>query len=51
MTTLSLLDPVRAYEDYATLDHLSEGRLDLITGKGNGAAQRELLPSCPPPSS
>lgn len=43
VTTLSLLDPVRAYEDYATLDHLSEGRLDLIIGKGNGAAQRDLF--------
>ncbi|MGY5048227.1 LLM class flavin-dependent oxidoreductase [Streptomyces sp. 900105755] len=43
VTTLSLLDPVRAYEDYATLDHLSEGRLDLIIGKGNGSAQRELF--------
>ena len=43
MTTLSLLDPVRAYEDYATLDHLSGGRLELIIGKGNGAAQRELF--------
>ncbi|MFF7047087.1 LLM class flavin-dependent oxidoreductase [Streptomyces griseorubiginosus] len=43
VTTLSLLDPVRAYEDYATLDHLAEGRLDLIIGKGNGAAQRELF--------
>ncbi|MCW2870718.1 LLM class flavin-dependent oxidoreductase [Actinacidiphila oryziradicis] len=43
VTTLSLLDPVRAYEDYATLDHLSQGRLDLIIGKGNGAAQRELF--------
>jgi alkanesulfonate monooxygenase SsuD/methylene tetrahydromethanopterin reductase-like flavin-dependent oxidoreductase (luciferase family) len=43
VTTLSLLDPVRAFEDYATLDHLSGGRLDLIIGKGNGAAQRELF--------
>jgi alkanesulfonate monooxygenase SsuD/methylene tetrahydromethanopterin reductase-like flavin-dependent oxidoreductase (luciferase family) len=43
VTTLSLLDPVRAYEDYATLDHLSHGRLELIIGKGNGAAQRELF--------
>jgi alkanesulfonate monooxygenase SsuD/methylene tetrahydromethanopterin reductase-like flavin-dependent oxidoreductase (luciferase family) len=43
VTTLSLLDPVRAYEDYATLDHLANGRLDLIIGKGNGAAQRELF--------
>ncbi|MEU2542889.1 LLM class flavin-dependent oxidoreductase [Streptomyces iakyrus] len=43
VTTLSLLDPVRAYEDYATLDQLCEGRLDLIIGKGNGTAQRELF--------
>lgn len=43
VTTLSLLDPVRAYEDYATLDHLSDGRLDLIIGKGNGSAQRALF--------
>ncbi|WNI20758.1 LLM class flavin-dependent oxidoreductase [Streptomyces sp. ITFR-16] len=43
VTTLSLLDPVRAYEDYATLDHLSGGRLELIIGKGNGTAQRDLF--------
>lgn len=43
VTTLSLLDPVRAYEDYATLDHLSEGRLELMIGKGNGAAQAQLF--------
>ncbi|SHN05477.1 LLM class flavin-dependent oxidoreductase [Actinacidiphila paucisporea] len=43
VTTLSLLDPVRAYEDYATLDHLSGGRLELIVGKGNGSAQRDLF--------
>ncbi|MER5900801.1 LLM class flavin-dependent oxidoreductase [Streptomyces mirabilis] len=47
VTTLSLLDPVRAYEDYATLDHLSDGRLDLIIGKGNGAAQRDLFQVTP----
>ncbi|MFD4653046.1 LLM class flavin-dependent oxidoreductase [Streptomyces sp. NPDC055817] len=47
VTTLSLLDPVRAYEDYATLDHLSGGRLDLIIGKGNGAAQRDLFQVTP----
>ncbi|AKJ09296.1 luciferase [Streptomyces incarnatus] len=47
VTTLSLLDPVRAYEDYATLDHLCAGRLDLIIGKGNGTAQRELFQVTP----
>src|SRR5918999_3614395 len=43
VTTLSLLDPVRAFEDYAKLDHLSGGRLELIIGKGNGAAQAQLF--------
>ena len=42
VTTLSLLDPVRAFEDYSTLDNLSGGRLELIIGKGNGAAQAKL---------
>src|ERR1700752_4411707 len=43
VTTLSLLHPVRAFEDYSTLDNLSGGRLELIIGKGNGAAQAELF--------
>ena len=43
VTTLSLLDPVRAFEDYSTLDHLSGGRLELMIGKGNGAAQAQLF--------
>jgi alkanesulfonate monooxygenase SsuD/methylene tetrahydromethanopterin reductase-like flavin-dependent oxidoreductase (luciferase family) len=43
VTTLSLLDPVRAFEDYATLDHLCGGRLELIIGKGNGTAQAQLF--------
>ena len=47
VTTLSLLDPVRAYEDYATLDHLARGRLELVIGKGNGSAQRELFHVAP----
>jgi alkanesulfonate monooxygenase SsuD/methylene tetrahydromethanopterin reductase-like flavin-dependent oxidoreductase (luciferase family) len=33
-TGLGLLDPVRVAEDYATLDHLSGGRLELILGEG-----------------
>src|SRR5258708_35570249 len=36
VTTLSLLDPVRAFEDYSTLDDLSCGRLELINGMANG---------------
>lgn len=39
----ALLDPVRAYEDYATLDHLSSGRLDLIVGDSDEAAQGDLF--------
>lgn len=35
VTVLSVLDPVRVAEDYATLDHLSSGRLDVMIGKGN----------------
>ncbi|MFY0758073.1 LLM class flavin-dependent oxidoreductase [Metabacillus dongyingensis] len=35
VTVLSVLDPVRVSEDYATLDHLSDGRLEMIIGKGN----------------
>ncbi len=43
VTLLSVLDPVRAAEDYATLDHLAGGRLELIIGKGNGPEQAELF--------
>ncbi|EIJ82271.1 luciferase-like monooxygenase [Bacillus methanolicus PB1] len=35
VTVLSILDPVRVAEDFATLDHLSGGRLEIIIGKGN----------------
>ncbi|MFI5935006.1 CE1758 family FMN-dependent luciferase-like monooxygenase [Actinoplanes sp. NPDC051494] len=37
-TLLTTNDPVRVAEDYATLQLLSDGRLDLMLGKGNGAA-------------
>ncbi|MET7400199.1 LLM class flavin-dependent oxidoreductase [Dactylosporangium sp. NPDC005572] len=34
VSTLGLHDPLRAFEDYSTLDHLASGRLDLVIGKG-----------------
>ncbi|MNS22468.1 Limonene 1,2-monooxygenase [compost metagenome] len=43
VTVLSVLDPVRVAEDYATLDHLSEGRIELIIGKGNDASHYPLF--------
>lgn len=43
VTVLSLLDPVRVAEDYATLDHLSDGRLELVIGKGNDPDQNALF--------
>ncbi|MFT4234632.1 MAG: LLM class flavin-dependent oxidoreductase [Microbacterium sp.] len=43
VTVLSLLDPVRVAEDYATLDHLSHGRVDIIIGKGNDPEQNALF--------
>ena len=48
VTLLSVLDPVRVAEDYATLDHLSGGRVELIIGKGNawsGARRWSAAPS------
>lgn len=43
VAVLSLLDPVRVAEDYATLDQLSGGRLDIIIGKGNDPDQNALF--------
>ncbi len=34
-TLITTTDPVRIAEDYATLQHLSEGRMDLMLGRGN----------------
>ncbi|WP_397539903.1 LLM class flavin-dependent oxidoreductase [Rummeliibacillus pycnus] len=33
-TVLSTVDPVRLYEDFATLDLLSDGRAEIIAGRG-----------------
>ncbi|TFH71789.1 LLM class flavin-dependent oxidoreductase [Cellulomonas sp. HD19AZ1] len=43
VTVLSLLDPVRAAEDLATVDQLSRGRLEIVIGKGNEVLQYPLL--------
>jgi alkanesulfonate monooxygenase SsuD/methylene tetrahydromethanopterin reductase-like flavin-dependent oxidoreductase (luciferase family) len=43
VTVLPLLDPVRVAEDYATVDQLSGGRLELIIGKGNDPRQLEIF--------
>ncbi|UKS24056.1 LLM class flavin-dependent oxidoreductase [Paenibacillus sp. HWE-109] len=33
-TVLSILDPVRVFEDYATVDLLSAGRAEIVAGRG-----------------
>src|SRR5690606_40136604 len=33
-TVLSTVDPVRLFEDFATLDLLSDGRAEIIAGRG-----------------
>ena len=43
VTVLSVLDPVRVAEDYATIDQLSHGRLEITIGKGNEVAQFPLF--------
>lgn len=35
VTLITTTDPVRLAEDYATLQHLTEGRMDLMLGRGN----------------
>jgi alkanesulfonate monooxygenase SsuD/methylene tetrahydromethanopterin reductase-like flavin-dependent oxidoreductase (luciferase family) len=40
---VSPADPVRAFEDYSTLDHLSGGRLELIVGEGDGPVSAKPL--------
>jgi alkanesulfonate monooxygenase SsuD/methylene tetrahydromethanopterin reductase-like flavin-dependent oxidoreductase (luciferase family) len=40
---LSVLDPVRVAEDYATIDQISRGRVELVIGKGNEARQLPLF--------
>ncbi|MCZ0703720.1 alkanesulfonate monooxygenase SsuD/methylene tetrahydromethanopterin reductase-like flavin-dependent oxidoreductase (luciferase family) [Natronobacillus azotifigens] len=42
-TIISTLDPVRVYEDFATLDLLSKGRAELVAGRASRVGLFELL--------
>lgn len=44
VTTLSLLDPVRAFEDYSTLDNLSGGRLGFDHRQGQRRGAGRVVP-------
>jgi alkanesulfonate monooxygenase SsuD/methylene tetrahydromethanopterin reductase-like flavin-dependent oxidoreductase (luciferase family) len=43
VTVLSLHDALRVAEDYATVDQLSRGRLELVIGKGNELRQLPMF--------
>ncbi|MEW2544191.1 LLM class flavin-dependent oxidoreductase [Streptomyces sp. NPDC047002] len=43
VTVVAVLDPVRVAEDYATLDQLSRGRVELVIGKGAEAGHFSLF--------
>ncbi|MFF9196329.1 LLM class flavin-dependent oxidoreductase [Streptomyces sp. NPDC014779] len=43
VTVVAILDPVRVAEDYATLDQLSGGRIELVVGKGAEAGHFDLF--------
>ncbi len=43
VSVLSINDPVRIAEDYATIDQLSRGRLELVIGKGSVPQQLPLF--------
>ena len=42
-TVLSVSDPVRVYEDFATLDLISDGRAEIVAGRGSRVAAYHLL--------
>ncbi|MFD2639545.1 LLM class flavin-dependent oxidoreductase [Piscibacillus salipiscarius] len=42
-TIISTLDPVRAYEDFATLDLISKGRAEIVAGRASRVGNFELL--------
>lgn len=43
VSVLSIHDPLRLAEDYATIDQLSRGRLELVIGKGNEMRQLPMF--------
>jgi alkanesulfonate monooxygenase SsuD/methylene tetrahydromethanopterin reductase-like flavin-dependent oxidoreductase (luciferase family) len=43
VSVLSVHDPLRVAEDYATIDQLSRGRLELVIGKGNELRQLPMF--------
>ncbi|MFI6359718.1 LLM class flavin-dependent oxidoreductase [Streptomyces sp. NPDC050743] len=43
VSVLSIHDPLRVAEDYATVDQLSRGRLELVIGKGNEMRQLPMF--------
>ena len=43
VTVVAILDPVRVAEDYATLDQISRGRVELVIGKGAEAGHFDLF--------
>lgn len=42
-TVLSVLDPVRVYEDFATIDLISNGRAEIVAGRGSRVGAHELF--------
>jgi alkanesulfonate monooxygenase SsuD/methylene tetrahydromethanopterin reductase-like flavin-dependent oxidoreductase (luciferase family) len=42
-TVLSTSDPVRVYEDFSTLDLLSDGRAEIVAGRGSRYGAYELF--------
>lgn len=42
-TVLSVSDPVRVYEDFATLDLISDGRAEIVAGRGSRVGAYHLL--------
>jgi alkanesulfonate monooxygenase SsuD/methylene tetrahydromethanopterin reductase-like flavin-dependent oxidoreductase (luciferase family) len=42
-SVLSTVDPVRLFEDFATLDHLSSGRIEVVLGRASRLGAFELF--------